>query len=259
VESIVEIRTLGNSGIRVSVLGLGTVKLGRDQGLNYPHKFAIPDLKSARRLIDTASELGINLLDTAPAYGTSETRLGAVIIGQRRKWVLTTKVGETFRSGQSEHRFDPNFVRASIGRSLENLRTDYLDVVLIHSNGEDVAILTDSGALECLQDLKRRGIIRAIGISHKTLEGAERAIDLGCDVIMASLSLEAPEQQPVIARAAAQGCGVLVKKALASGRAGLDSLQFAASSAGVSSVVVGTIDPEHLAANAAALEHLKTD
>ena len=252
-----EIRALGNTGIRVSVLGLGTVKLGRNQGLNYPQNFAIPELKSARRLIDTASELGINLLDTAPAYGTSEARLGAVISGQRRKWVLTTKVGESFQDGQSKYRFDPNFVRASVGRSLENLRTDYLDVVLIHSDGEDVAILESSGALECLQDLKRRGLIRAIGISHKSVEGAERAIGLGCDVIMASLSLEAPEQQPVIARAAELGCGVLVKKALASGRAGVDSLQFAAASPGVSAVVVGTINPQHLAANAAAVENLK--
>jgi aryl-alcohol dehydrogenase-like predicted oxidoreductase len=251
-------RTLGSSGIQVSLLGLGTVKLGRDQGLQYPHNFTIPDLPSARRLISAAADLGINLLDTAPAYGTSEDRLGDILRGQRDKWVLTTKVGEEFRDGRSKHRFDPDSVGKSVERSLKKLSTDYLDVVLIHSDGDDVEILENSGALEALKDLKRRGLVRAIGISHKTIAGAERAIDLGCDVIMASLSLASPEQQPVIARAARQGCGVLVKKALASGRGGVDSLQFAAASPGVSCVVVGTINPEHLAANAAALDNLKT-
>ena len=69
-------RPLGSTGLRVSPLGLGTVKLGRDQGVKYPNGFTIPDDAAARALLDQARALGINLIDTAPAYGVSEQRLG---------------------------------------------------------------------------------------------------------------------------------------------------------------------------------------
>ena len=73
-------RPLGNTGMTVSVLGLGTVKLGRNQAVKYPEPFELPDDAQARRLIDRARDLGINLLDTAPAYGTSEERLGRLLL-----------------------------------------------------------------------------------------------------------------------------------------------------------------------------------
>ena len=98
------LRALGKTGLQVSALGLGTVKLGRDQGVKYPATYTLPDDRSAARLLDTARELGINLLDTAPAYGSSEQRLGRLLAGQRRHWLLCSKVGEEFVDGQS--RFD---------------------------------------------------------------------------------------------------------------------------------------------------------
>lgn len=247
-------KQLGNSGLMVSALGLGTVKLGRNTRLRYPNEFNIPDRSAAIQLLNTAADLGINLLDTAPAYGESESRLGDILRGQREKWVLTTKVGENFDGSNSKFDFSAAAVTASVTRSLQRLRTDVLDIVLIHSNGEDVKILEDSGALECLQQLKGRGWIRAVGISHKTVAGGMRAIELGCDVIMATLNLAEQQQLEVIAAAAEAGCGVLVKKALASGHAGSASLAFASSCHGVSSVVVGTINPEHLSANAEVVE-----
>ena len=72
-------RRLGRTGIEVGVLGLGTVKFGRDQGLKYPRGFTIPDDRAVRALLDLARDLGINLLDTAPAYGDSEARLGRLL------------------------------------------------------------------------------------------------------------------------------------------------------------------------------------
>ena len=73
---------LGHSDLWISRLGLGTVKLGRDQGVRYPTGVRIPDNRAAGHLLDVASELGINLLDTAPAYGSSEERLGALLAGR---------------------------------------------------------------------------------------------------------------------------------------------------------------------------------
>ena len=85
-------RPLGSTGLRVSPLGLGTVKLGRNTGVKYPNQFALPSDGQARELLALARDLGINLIDTAPAYGTSETRLGPLLQGQRQDWVVCTKV-----------------------------------------------------------------------------------------------------------------------------------------------------------------------
>lgn len=248
-----ERRPLGSTGLEVSVLGLGTVKLGRDQEVKYPRPFRVPDDAAAARLLDVARELGINLLDTAPAYGTSETRLGRLLRGRRDDWVLCSKVGEEFVDGRSFFDFSAKHTRHSVERSLRRLATDRLDVVLIHSDGDDLAVLDRSGALETLLVLRDSGLIRAVGMSHKTLAGGRRALELGCDVIMATLNLDYRDEVPLIAEAGAAGCGVLIKKALASGHAGPESLQFAAAQPGVSSLVVGTINEEHLRANAAAV------
>lgn len=247
-----ERRALGHTGLDVSLLGLGTVKLGRDTAVKYPRAFRIPDDDAARRLLDAASELGINLLDTAPAYGSSEARLGKLLRGRRERWVLCTKVGEEFEGGRSRFDFSAAHTRTSVLRSLERLGTETLDVVLIHSDGEDLARL-DGPAFETLQALKREGRVRAVGISHKTVAGASHALTMGCDVIMATLNPEHTEELTVIAEAGRRGCGVLIKKALASGHAGPEGLAFAARQPGVSSIVVGTVDPAHLRANAAAV------
>ncbi len=249
-------RDLGRTGIRVSLLGLGTVKLGRKDGVKYPRIFEIPDDRAAGRLLDVAKDLGINLLDTAPAYGGSESRLGHLLRDQRNDWLLSSKVGENFVDGRSTYDFRPEAVQTSIKQSLRRLHTDRLDIALIHSDGNDLEILNEFGTLDCLFDLKQRGWIRAVGISHKTLNGARRAIELGCDVIMATLNVQNTEQLPVIEEAARTGCGVLIKKALRSGNAGTESLYFAASQPGISSVLVGTINEAHLKANVLTLDDL---
>ena len=248
-------RRLGRTGIDVGVLGLGTVKLGRDQGVKYPQGFVIPDDRAARALLDLARELGINLVDTAPAYGASEARLGHLLRGAREHWVICTKVGEEFEAGISRHDFSPAHVRASVERSLRRLQTELLDIVLIHSDGNDVAIIEQYGALETLAELKREGKLRSFGMSTKTVAGGLRAAPL-CDLLMVSWNLADATEIPVIDRCRELDTGVLIKKALASGHAiaaGDDPMRasFAPilAHAGVASLVVGTIDPDHLRAN----------
>ena len=244
-----EHRQLGSTGIEVSVLGLGTVKLGRNTGVDHARPFRVPTIGEARRLIDRARSLGINLIDTAPAYGKSEERLGGLLAGQRQRWVIVTKVGEEFDGARSTHDFSPEHTAMSVRRSLERLDTDYLDVVLIHSDGDDEHILNDLGTLDCLKQLKEKGVVRAVGISHKSPNGARAALDKGADVIMATLNPADLSEAEVIEKAGKQRCGVLVKKALAGGREAPEALRFAARHPGVSSVVVGTLDPEHLERN----------
>lgn len=209
-------RPLGSTGLRVSPLGLGTVKLGRDQGVKYPSGFQIPDDDEARMLLKLSRDLGINLIDTAPAYGRSEERLGPLLRGQRQDWVIVSKVGEEFVDGQSSHDFSAAHTRRSVERSLKRLETDFIDLVLVHSDGNDLAILNGCEVYETLAELKREGKIRGFGLSGKTVEGGLKALETG-DCAMVTYNLNEQAELPVIDYAAAHGKAILVKKALASG------------------------------------------
>ena len=240
-------RALGATGIAVSLIGLGTVKIGRNTALDMA-PFDLPSLRQARRLIDRAWDLGINLLDTAASYGESEARLGELLEGARQRWVLCTKAGEIHENGQSRYDFSGEAIRQSVEISLRRLRTDYLDVVLVHSDGRDMAILAKSEALDTLNALKRAGTIRAVGFSHKTIAGGRAAL-AQCDVIMTALSHGDRSQRDVVREAGDRGCGVLIKKPLNSGGAAPETLRYVATQPGVSSIVVGTTNLSHLEAD----------
>ena len=255
-------RPLGSTGLRVSPLGLGTVKLGRDQGVKYPNGFTIPDDAAASALLRQARELGINLIDTAPAYGNSEERLGPLLRGQRHDWVIVSKVGEEFIGGQSLFDFSPAHARLSLERSLRRLQTEHIELLLVHSDGNDLAILRDSGICEALAGFKREGKIGGFGLSGKTVEGGLLALELG-DCAMVTYNLAEQSEKPVLDYAARHGTAVRIKKALASGHAcqpggsGQDSdplrasFELVFSHPGTSSAIIGTINPQHLAQNAA--------
>ena len=81
-------RELGSTGLQVSPLALGTVKLGRNTHVKYPADFELPDDTGVVQLLEAAADCGINLIDTAPAYGASEERLGRLLPGDRQNWVI---------------------------------------------------------------------------------------------------------------------------------------------------------------------------
>jgi aryl-alcohol dehydrogenase-like predicted oxidoreductase len=257
----VELRPLGSTGLRVSPLGLGTVKFGRNQGVKYPRAFELPSDQDALALLETAWDLGINLLDTAPAYGSSEERLGRLLRRCRRDWAIVTKVGEEFDEGGSRFDFSAAATRASVERSLKRLGVEALDAVLIHSDGGDLGILEREAVLPTLLDLKRAGWVRAVGMSSKTVDGGLRAVEC-CDLVMVTYNLRQRDELPVIRAAGAASKGVLIKKGLLGGH--LDqvaetdpvsaSLRLIYAEPGASSAVIGTLDPAHLRANAAAAE-----
>lgn len=247
---------LADTDIAVSGIGLGTVKFGRNQQVNYPNSFQLPSDKEILNLLSCARDLGINLLDTAPAYGASEERLGTLLRGQRDQWVLSTKVGEEFIDGVSQFNFSASAVRNSVERSLKRLHTDYLDVVLVHSNGDDKKIIEENPIFVTLAELKKAGMIRAFGMSTKTIEGGLLAVDHS-DVVMVTHNPIYTDEQSVIAYAHAHKKGVFIKKGLASGHlqkmGGVDpvltAMQCIFREAGVSSMIIGTLNPEHLQHN----------
>jgi aryl-alcohol dehydrogenase-like predicted oxidoreductase len=251
-------RSIGNTGIQVSAVGLGTVKFGRNQKVHYPHSFALPSDQEIIALLGHAQDLGINLLDTAPAYGQSEERLGKLLQGRRHEWVVSTKVGEEFIGGESHFDFSPAAIANSIERSLMRLHTDYLDLVLVHSNGEDIQLIEQEGVFDSLAALKKLGKLRAFGMSTKTIQGGLRAVDES-DVVMVTYNPSHVVELPVITHAHRQNKGIFIKKALASGH--LDklgaaqedpvkaALRFILQEPGVTSIILGTINAEHLKHN----------
>ncbi|MEH6568253.1 MAG: aldo/keto reductase [Halioglobus sp.] len=253
------LKPLGTTGMKVSALGLGTVKLGRNEGVKYPTNFTIPDDKAALALLNQASELGINLIDTAPAYGNSEQRLGSLLNGQRDRWLICSKVGEEFENGQSHYDFTPEHTAFSVERSLKRLNTDVIDIVLVHSDGTDMQIINELGTLQALKDLKSRGLIRAYGMSTKSVQGGLAAINAGCDAVMLTYNLAQQEESEVLDACGKNNTGALIKKAFASGHLATSvadpvqaSMDLIFSHPATSSAIIGTISPEHLRSNVAA-------
>ena len=249
-------RVLGKTEINLSPLGLGTVKFGRNEGVKYPQNFEIPDEKQLSALLSLAKNLGINTLDTAPAYGSSEERLGRLLKGERHDWVIIGKAGEEFINGQSHYDFTPEHIKQSLERSLKRLNTDYIDIFLIHSDGNDLNNLSDD-LIKTMHDFKSRGLVRAIGASTKTVEGGIRSLET-MDTVMATYNPEYLDEKPVLDYAAQIGKSVLLKKVLSSGHNSntKEAFRFCFNHPAVTSAIVGTINPEHLKENVKALRFI---
>ncbi len=252
-------RQIGNSEIFVSTMGLGTVKFGRNTQVKYPHKFDLPSDKDLKKLLQKAHSLGINFLDTAPAYGTSEERLGKLLQGWRKNWVLSTKAGEEFRGGKSIYNFSAAAIEKSVLQSLKKLQTDYLDIVLLHSNGKNEEKISE--AFTCLKKLKEKGLLKAYGMSSKTLKGGLAALKKS-DLAMIHYNQGYRAEKEIIELAQKEKKGILIKKAFQSGYLATakdeekkkeilkKNINFILKNTAVSSIIIGTVDLKHLQQNA---------
>ena len=249
-------RALGNTGLAVSPIGFGAFKIGRNQGTKYRDDYQLPDLSEVEQLLHGVLDLGITHLDTAPAYGLSEERIGKFLAQRRNEFVLSTKVGESFEGGVSTYDYSPASARASIHRSLRRLRTEVLDIVLIHSNGDDLHILSQTDLVDTLLNLKTRGLIKAVGMSGKTALGTRQALEWA-DVVMVEYHQHDSAHAEVIAEAQSKGVGVFVKKGLASGTLPPEpAIRFVLGNQNVSSLVVGGLNIEHLKSNIAVADEV---
>lgn len=245
------LRELGRTGLKVSRIGLGTVKLGRNTGVKYPQPFDLPSDEAVGMLLETAVGLGVNLIDTAPAYGTSEERLKPFVGAHRDQLVLSTKCGETFEDGASKHDFSGPAITASLDRSLQRLGVPSVDLLLLHSDGQDERILMSAETVDALRAAKRAGKVRATGISAKTARGIELARGR-VDVVMAPYGIGQESLGEALSRAQGSGVGVIAIKALGAGHAATDdaavrrAVRFVLSAPFVDCLVVGTLNPAHL-------------
>lgn len=230
-------------------ISLGTTKLGRNTDVKYPAAFDLPDDNTVSELLHVAHDLGVRLIDSAPAYGMSEKRLGDLLPGRRDDWILCTKAGEFYENGQSYFDFSAEAITRSVHQSLRHLKTDYVDVLLIHSDGNDLSIVNETDAIDCLIKLKEQNMVHQIGMSTKTSEGGMAALG-PLDLLMVTLSPNDLSQLAVIEEARKRGKGILLKKIFDSGHSLQQrSLELALTTPGVSSAVVGTANPDHLRQN----------
>ncbi|MDR2780379.1 MAG: aldo/keto reductase [Synergistaceae bacterium] len=171
-------RKFGNSGIDVSVIGLGTWPLGSDF-------FGAVEERKGIDTIHKALDLGVNLIDTSPAYGQAyeaEITVGKALKGRRDKAVLSTKfgvhrvlgVGDYKIPGEYTRCLSPAVAEAELENSLKRLGSDYIDIYFIH--WPDLNFGND-GALELLAKWKKEGKIRAGAVSNFSVEQTKHAVE----------------------------------------------------------------------------------
>jgi len=242
-----------------SPLGYGAFKIGRNVGTKYAKAYELPDTASVERLLNGVLDLGINYIDTAPAYGASEERIGRAISHRRHEFLLSTKVGEFLESGVSRYDFSAAAVRKSVEASLRRLRTEVLDLVFIHADREDGRIVERTEVVPALLSLRDAGFVRGIGLSGHTAEGFRAALPWA-DAIMVTYHRDDATLAPVIDEAHHRGLAVMVKKGLASGRLpAAQAISFVLGNPAVTGVVVGSLSLDHLRENCRIAEQVRTD
>jgi aryl-alcohol dehydrogenase-like predicted oxidoreductase len=202
-----EKRSLGHTGLEVSRLGVGLAEIGH--GLTFAQE------AQAARVLNTALDAGINFLDTSACYGISEELIGRTIPHRRREYVLATKCGHV-AGGYDGEEWTAQTIRDSIDRSLSRMRTDYVDLVQLHSCGVDV--LERGEVIQALQEARQEGKTRYIGYSGDN-KAAEWAIDSGVfDTLQTSFNLvDQRARSRLFPKAKAKGMGVIAKRPIANG------------------------------------------
>jgi aryl-alcohol dehydrogenase-like predicted oxidoreductase len=149
-------RQLGDSGLSVSVVGLGCNNFGRRI-----------DLEATRAVVDAAIDEGVTLFDTSDSYGESETFLGEVLEGRRDNVVLATKFGSKLGDGRLGADWDARnsrrYIRRAVESSLTRLRTDWIDLYQLHFPDGKTPM---EETLATLHDLVQEGKVRYIGSSN---------------------------------------------------------------------------------------------
>lgn len=214
-----EYRILGSTGLKVSILSLGTVSLGVDYGIEAPEEFGRPTEADAIWLLQKAADAGINLFDTAPGYGESERLLGKAL-GARQECLFATKVSIP-KSASGQSRCDRMEISRAINKSLENslrvLGREVLDIVQIHN--ATVGMIQEGDVVRALLEAREAGMIRLIGASVYTEAEALAVVESGWfDVLQVAYSvLDRRMEESLLPKAKEMGVGILTRSALLKG------------------------------------------
>ena len=270
-----EKRTLGNTGMNVTVLGFGAAEIGYR---------GVPQ-DTVTRLLHAALDAGLNVIDTAECYPDSEEKIGEAVPGRRGDYFLFSKVGHDGNSFGAGNHWKPAMMAESIDRSLQRLKTDRLDLMQLHSCTE--AQLRQGDVIDVLRRARDAGKTRFIGYSGDG-QAALHAVQSGAfDTLQISVSIADQEAIDLVLPAAKQkGMGVIAKRPIANAiwqsktkpdpyyqaywsrfhdleydflkggmaRAVGTALRFTLSMDGVHTAIVGTTQPGRWAENAGLLK-----
>ncbi|MFQ5571996.1 MAG: aldo/keto reductase [Rhodothermales bacterium] len=197
-----EKRQLGKTDMEVSLLGFGGAEIG----------FEGASAKTVTRLLNSALDGGLNVIDTAECYERSEELIGQAVATRRKEYYLFTKCGHPETLEVEDWR--PASLLKSIERSLRRLRTDHLDVIQLHSCSEDE--LRQGDVVEALQRARERGYARYIGYSGDG-DAARYAVECGqFDTLQISISIADQEAlELVLPLAGERRIGVIAKRPIA--------------------------------------------
>lgn len=270
-----EKRQLGKTDMHVSVLGFGGAEIGYEGATQ----------ETVQTLLNSALDAGLNVIDTAECYETSEELIGQTVSHRRGEYYLFTKVGHPRGVGSED--WSAASILESIERSLRRMKTDAVDLVQLHSPSESV--LRKGEAITALQTARDRGYTRYIGCSADS-RAARFAVESGAfDTLQTSVNI-ADQESITLTLPIARDCnmGVIAKRPIAnaawkSGHKPIDSyqhaywdrlrklhyefintrpveqsiahaLRFTLSVPGVHTAIVGTTKPERWQQNAKMLE-----
>lgn len=190
--------TLGKTGLKISRMGFGGIPIQRI------------DAQGTKELIHKMADAGVNYIDTARGYTVSEEYLGHALEGVRDKFVLATK---------SMARTKDAMV-ADIEKSLDNLRTEYIDLYQVHNPSMEQLeqVMGEGGALEALKEAQAAGKIGHIGLTAHSAAVFERALELGwVETIMFPYNIVESQGEELIARCKEKNIGFIAMKPLAGG------------------------------------------
>ena len=192
-------RILGKTGLEVSAIGFGGIPVQRISK------------EEAIKVIERAEELGINFIDTARGYGISETFIGEALEGRREKWIIASKTMAR----------DKEAMKKDIDISLNNLKTDYIDLYQLHNvrTMEDYEkVLSENGAYAALEEAKVAGKVKHIGITSHSLDMLKIAVESGkFESIMYPYNIVETQAYEVFKRANELNIGVIAMKPMAGG------------------------------------------
>jgi len=193
-----EYRQLGKTGLKISRIGFGGIPI---QKIN---------AEGTKEVLHYLMEQGVNYIDTARGYTVSEEYIGYALEGIRDRFILATKSFARTYEGMAK----------DIEISLNNLKTDYIDLYQVHnpSAQELEQVLAPGGALEALQEAKRAGKIKHLGITTHSLELFERALEFDwVETIMFPYNIVETQGEELIAQCARKNIGFIAMKPLAGG------------------------------------------
>lgn len=197
---------LGKTGLQITRLGVGLAEIG---------DLSLSEVPQAEKVLNTALDAGINFLDTAACYGNSEELIGRTVAHRRSEYILATKCGHVAGRYNGEP-WTPQTIADSIDRSLLYMKTDYLDLIQLHSC--NLEILKQGEVIQTLQDAKDAGKTRFIGYSGDN-EHAAWAVDSGVfDTLQTSFSLvDQRARRGLLQAAESNGMGIIIKRPIGNG------------------------------------------